>query len=144
MADQQFQAVVDVVNGMEVHSHVRDFTFVMDEPTSVGGTNKGMNPIEALLSALGGCKAIVIQVFARARKMKINKVSITVDGTLDPDGHSGKNPSAKVGLSKIKTTYHIEADNSPEEIQDFVDFVEKTCPVLDSIVNAPVMEVEID
>lgn len=52
----------------------------------------------------------------------------------------GKNIDAKIGFSKIKTHYYIEANNTQEELADFIGFVERTCPVKDSIVNSPEME----
>lgn len=143
MTDKTFKAVVDVVKGMEVHSQVRDFTFVMDEPVASGGSNKGMNPIEALLSALGGCKAIVIKAFAKAHHMNIQKASLTIEGTLDVDGFRGTNPNAKIGLGVIKTTYHIQADNTKEEIEEFIEFVDHTCPVRDTLAHSPELETEL-
>ncbi|WP_331279505.1 OsmC family protein [Tetragenococcus muriaticus] len=54
-----------------------------------------------------------------------------------------KDPNAKKGFSKIKTIFYIETDNTEEEIRDFIDFVNNTCPVHDIIVNAPEFETEI-
>ena len=68
---------------------------------------------------------------------------VEVDGVFDPDGFRGKNPAAKVGLSTISTRYHIDADNTPEEITAFVEFIEAHCPVHDTLVNPPQLSYEI-
>ncbi len=144
MAISQMKAEVEAVAGLETVSRVRDFEFTMDEPTNLGGTDQGMNPVEALLSAVGGCKVIVAQSFARAKKIKLNRIKVTVDGELDTDGFTGKNPEAKVGLTDLDTHYQIDADNTKEEIEDFVDFIEATCPVMDTIENKPKMKKQIE
>ncbi len=144
MAISRMKAEVEAVSGLETVSRVRDFEFTMDEPKNLGGTDQGMNPVEALLSAVGGCKVIVAQSFARAKKIKLNSIKITVDGELDTDGFTGKNPEAKVGLTDLDTHYQIDADNTKEEIEDFVDFIEATCPVIDTIANKPNMKKQIE
>jgi len=144
MAISRMKAEVEAVSGLETVSRVRDFEFTMDEPKNLGGTDQGMNPVEALLSAVGGCKVIVAQSFARAKKIKLNSIKITVDGELDTDGFTGKNLEAKVGLTDLDTHYQIDADNTKEEIEDFVDFIEATCPVIDTIANKPNMKKQIE
>lgn len=144
MAISKMKAEVETVEGLKTKSRVRDFEFTMDEPKNLGGTDTGMNPVEALLSAVGGCKVIVAQSFARAHKIKLNHIKVTVTGDLDTDGFTGKNPDAKIGLINLKTHYDFDADNTREELEAFADFIDETCPVIDTIVNAPSMEREID
>ncbi|WP_025729401.1 OsmC family protein [Atopobacter phocae] len=143
MANVERKARVVSVDGMKVVSHVRDFEFIMDEPEKLGGTNQGMNPIEAMLSAVGGCKIIVARSFSKLHNIHLKDITVEVSGILDTDGFLGKNPEAKVGLSELKSIYHIKADNTKEEIEAFVDFIEKTCPVIDTISHAPKLKEEI-
>ncbi|WP_414050804.1 OsmC family protein [Macrococcus animalis] len=143
MAIEVMRASVESIEGLKVESSVRDFKMIMDEPESLGGTNNGMNPVEALLSAVGGCKVIVARSFAKMKKIDLQAITIDVEGTLDTDGFTGRNKEAKIGLSHLKTIYKIKANNSEEELKAFVDFIERTCPVIDTIVNAPEFEREI-
>lgn len=146
MAKTNFKATttMDMGKGMTVTCEARGLEFILDEPEELGGVNKGMNPVEALLSALGACKCIVAKSFARLNRIKLQEVQIVCEGELDPDGFMGKNPEAKIGFSRIKTNYFIKADNTDEEIHKFVEFIESHCPVMDSIVNSPVMEDEVN
>lgn len=144
MAMIEMKAEVETVTGLKTISRVRDFEFTMDEPQNLGGTDTGMNPVEALLSAVGGCKVIVAQSYARAHKINLNHIKVTVTGDLDTDGFTGKNPDTKVGLINLKTRYQFDADNTEEELTAFADFIDATCPVIDTIVNAPEMEREIE
>lgn len=135
MADTTFEAAAESIGGLSTRCTSRDMSFVLDEPPSLGGTDTGMNPVEALLSALGACKCIVAQAFAQARGIRLRGVRIECAGTLDPDGFLGLNPEAKIGFSTIETTYRIDADNPPEEIAAFVAFIEDHCPVHDTLTH---------
>lgn len=118
----------------------RQFQFLLDEPVSLGGKDSAMNPVEALLGTLGACKGIVAKSFARMHQINLNDIRIEVKGELDTDGFTGKNKEAKIGFSKITTHFFIQADNSEEEIAAFIAFIERTCPVADTIKNAPICE----
>lgn len=144
MSISKMKAEVESVKGLKTVSRVRDFEFTMDEPANLGGTDTGMNPVEALLSAVGGCKVIVAQSFARVHKIDLNHIKVTVTGDLDTDGFTGKNPDAKIGLINLKTHYQFDAKNTREELEAFADFIDATCPVIDTIVNKPKMEREIE
>ncbi|MBO0477280.1 OsmC family protein [Vagococcus sp. DIV0080] len=139
MPVEKFEAVAESVAGLKVSCHSREFEFFLDEPKNLGGTNTGMNPVEALLSSLGACKVIVAKSFARLHKIKLNSIRIELEGELDTDGFMGKNPEAKIGFSKIITNFYIDADNTDEEIAEYVEFINRTCPVADTIENPPVM-----
>lgn len=143
MAVEVFKADVNSVSGLKVSCKSRDFEIIMDEPRTSGGTDKGMNPVEALLNSLGACLVITMKAFARAKKMNLKSVRVVVEGELDTDGFMGKNPNAKKGFSKIISTFYVEADNTEEEIADYIDFANSICPVHDTIENAPEFETRI-
>lgn len=143
MAEAVFSAVAESLEGMATRCTSRGMSFVLDEPPSLGGKDEGMNPLEAVLSALGACKCVVARAFAKPNGIRLRHVRVEVDGVFDPDGFWGKNPAAKVGLSTISTRYHIDADNTPEEITAFVEFIEAHCPVHDTLVNPPQLSYEI-
>lgn len=144
MAVNQLKAEVEVVEGLRVKSKVRDFELIFDEPQKMGGTDQGVKPTEGLLSALGACKVICVKAYSQFKDINLKSVKVIVEGKNDPNGFGRKDPNAKVGISHIKTTYDIKADNTKEEIEEFIDFVESACPVKDTIVNAPELESEIN
>ena len=137
MAKTQFKAVVTAKNGLTMDCRSRNFQFNLDEPPMLGGNDTGMNPIEALLNALGACKAIVARSFAQMKGVNFTDLRVEIEGTLDPDGFMGMNPDAKIGLSEIHSKYYFKSQDSQEKLEDFVKFMEKTCPVMDTIVNTP-------
>lgn len=137
MADVIFKGIVETKDGLTMSCNAREFNITMDEPQDLGGNNLGMNPIEALLNALGACKAIVARSFSPVKGVKFDNLTIELEGTLDPAGFTGQDPNAKIGLSKIHTRYIFDSDEPEEKLRDFVNFMETTCPVMDTIVNNP-------
>jgi len=143
MALNQLKAEVEAIEGLRVKSKVRDFELIFDEPEKIGGTNQGVKPTEGLLSALGACKVICVKAYSTFKDINLESVKVTIEGESDPNGFGRKDPDAKVGISYIKTTYDIKADNTKEEIEEFIDFVENACPVGDTIINPPKIETDI-
>ncbi len=127
------------VSGVKVNCEARGKTFVLDEPAQLGGTDEGMNPIEALLSSLGACKCIVTKMVAGKMGIPLESVSVECTGLLDPEGFTGANPDAKIGLSEISSVFNIKSSASKEEIEKLVEFVDVNCPVNDTIQNSPSM-----
>ncbi|KRK64268.1 hypothetical protein FC72_GL000580 [Companilactobacillus tucceti DSM 20183] len=140
MAKKLYKATINPVEGIKVNSNVRDFDFILDEPIKSGGTNEGMNPVEALLSALGACETMVAKSFAKSQGIILRNIKVEVEGVFDPDGYLGKNPDAKVGFSKLTSTFYVDADNTEEEVKKYIEFVTKHCPVHDTIANPPEFE----
>ncbi|MNJ63439.1 OsmC-like protein [compost metagenome] len=106
----------------------------MDEPAELGGTNAGMNPVEALLCALGACQSIVVAAFAGAHNFKYEEFYVELEGDLDPDGFMGISDVRK-GFQEIRFVMHFKTTESQERTEAFVKFVEDTCPVGDCIAN---------
>lgn len=142
MTKQILKAEVVSIEGLQLKCSARGFEFLIDEPTNVGGTNQAMNPLEALLCSLGACKMMVGRFFYQSHQINLTSMRVEVLGEIDSDRLKG-NPDIKIGFSKITTNYYIEADNTPSEIQAFVDFIETTCPVKDTVVNTPEMDTQV-
>lgn len=146
MAKEVFKGTSVLKEGLKVECSSREHKIVLDEPKELNGSNLGMNPIEAVLCALGACKCIVASCFAKAHRIDLKDFRIEVEGDLDPDGFMGKNPDVKVGLSEVRSKIYIKSSSSEEDINKFVEFIDRTCPVADTLTNSPklVTEVEIE
>lgn len=121
-------------DGMQVETQARGFKIIMDEPKELGGTDIAMNPVEALLCALGACQAIVARAFAAAHNFKFEEFHVELEGDLDPDGFMGK-ADVRNGFQEIRFTMHFKTDESQEKAEAFAEFIEKTCPVGDCLQN---------
>jgi uncharacterized OsmC-like protein len=75
MAKATFKAVSRKGNGgLEVINEVRNFKVILDEPVSMGGTDKGVNPVENILVSLGSCLVIVGEAFAKAKGIDLQDI----------------------------------------------------------------------
>ncbi len=62
---------------------------LIDGAPAIGGHNKGMRPMQLLLSALGGCSAIDIISILRKQKQELESIEIEVNGDREPVGVEG-------------------------------------------------------
>ena len=144
MAIEVFKSTTKLTEGMKVECTARDHEIILDEPAGLGGTDTGMNPVEAVLCALGACKCIVARCFAKAHKIDLQDFRVELEGDLDPDGFMGKNKDAKIGFSTIRCNIYIKSNSSKEDIEKFVEFIDRTCPVADTLINSPNMITELN
>ena len=119
---------------LQVETEARGFKLTLDEPTEMGGSNTGMNPLEAMLCGLGGCQAIVATAFAQAQGFEFDEFWVECEGDWDPDGFMGL-ADVRNGLLEIRVTPHFKTHESPERCKEFAAFIESKCPVADCLLN---------
>ena len=76
----------------------------LDMPELLGGTNKGLMPIEALLGAYAGSLNVVGNFVAKTMDFDLRKLEFTIWAELDPRGI--------YGLAKVRKAFpvlHVEA-----------------------------------
>ncbi|RPF48766.1 putative OsmC-like protein [Hydrogenoanaerobacterium saccharovorans] len=120
--------------GLQVETNARGFKIIMDEPEDLGGTNAAMNPVEAVLCALGACQTIVASAFAAAHDFTFEEFHVELEGDLDPDGFMGL-ADVRNGFQEIRFVMHFKTNETQEKAEAFADFIEKTCPVGDCLAN---------
>lgn len=133
---QTFKVVAKKTDvGLQVESDARGFKFIMDEPEELGGTNTGMNPVEAILCALGSCQTIVAYAFAGANGIELEGFSVELEGDLDPDGFMGIDENVRNGFQEIRYSMHFKSNASQEKLEEYAKFIESRCPVGDCLKN---------
>ncbi|GIP34208.1 OsmC family protein [Paenibacillus sp. J2TS4] len=134
MPVETFKATAHLQDGLVVKTRSRNFELMIDEPKNLGGTDTAMNPVEALLCSLGACQSIVARVYAKKFNVQLDDFRVEVEGDLDTDGFMNIS-DVRRGYSDIRYTFHIKTDAPKERVEQFVQFLEQTCPVGDTIAN---------
>ncbi|MGC8631071.1 MAG: OsmC family protein [Thermoprotei archaeon] len=129
----EFKADVRNVTGIEVVATSRDHAIIVDEPADLDGTDKGANPVELLLQALGSCNTIATLAFAKALGVNVEAISTEVSGKLDLRGFLGLDPSVRPGVLEINMKTHIKSNDPKEKINELREFAEAHCPVKDTL-----------
>lgn len=134
MAISTFKANTYLKEKVLVEAETRGHKVIVDEPVSIGGTDKGMNPVELLLSALGACQSIVARTYAKKFDIDLKNFWVELEGDIDLDGFFGKS-DVRPGFSTIRSTFHIETNAPEEKIKAYTEYIEAHCPVGDTIAN---------
>ncbi|WP_018392503.1 OsmC family protein [Bacillus sp. 37MA] len=134
MALSTFKAKTVLKENVLVEAEARGHKVIIDEPTNLGGTDKGMNPVELLLSALGACQSIVARTYAKKFGIDLQNFWVELEGDIDIDGFLGKS-DVRPGFQSIRYTFHIETTAPEEKIEAYKEYIEAHCPVGDTIAN---------
>ena len=135
MATATFKATSKLLEGMQVENTVRQFTLRMDEPKNLGGTDTGMNPVEAMLTALGSCLSIVAAAFAESEGIDLQDFWVELEGDIDPSGFLKGAPGVRMGFNEVRFTPHIKTSSSKEDVEKFMAFIKSRCPVSDNMMQ---------
>lgn len=105
-----------------------DHRWFADEPTAFGGSNRGPDPYEHLLAAVGTCTSMTIRMYANRKKWRLEDVKITLEHVRehikdcqDCDNKSGKIESI---VRKIK----LIGDLDESQRKRLLEIADK-CPV---------------
>lgn len=132
-----FAASSQQVAGLASEAAIRQFQLTVDEPEQLGGTDKGPNPVELVLAALGTCQEITYRLYADAMGIPVNGISIKLEGNLDLRGFFNVDPSIRAGYEPIDATVTIDSPASDADLARLKEAVDAHCPVLD-IISKPV------
>lgn len=98
---------------------VRDFTWNLDEPIDLGGTNTGPTPMESALAALGGCIAITLRMYAQRKEWDTGEINVEL--------YSTENENREKEIHK-KITFGNAANLSEDQIKR-LNVISTKCPV---------------
>lgn len=100
-----------VINEADAH------TLTADEPVSEGGEDAGMDPFELLLSSLGTCTAVTLEMYAQRKNWPLERVEVHLNIFKEADGSY-----------RIARELNLHGDFSDEQRQRMLH-VANACPV---------------
>ena len=126
--------------GFQSEAKIRDFTFKMDEPEGLGGSDTAPNMVEAVLGAYGCCLTTGYAMNAVRRGLKLKDIRVSLEGDLDLRSFLGMIDPSDVtpGYSGIRVNVTLVAPEADEaELQRLHEDVLATSPV-GAIIGRPV------
>lgn len=136
MANVVFEVDVVCQSATCSEAQTRGFTFNVDEPAELGGTNTGPNPVEYMIGAYAGCLNVVSHMVAKEMGFNLDSLNIHVEGSLDTAGFLGLDPNVRSGYQEIRVTFEVSTAASKEMLDKWLELVNKRCPVGDNLKNA--------
>jgi uncharacterized OsmC-like protein len=126
------------VAGFEIGGEqvTRQFSFDVDEPRELGGSNAFPNPQEYLLAALNACMTVGYAAQCAIRGITLERLEIETEGEIDLRGFLGIDPTVPNGYESLSYTVRIKGDGTREQFAEVHEAVMATSPNFFNIANA--------
>lgn len=125
------------------HERAQTFSVEGDHPAVLCGGDNAPTPTEYLLSALAACITAGIANIASARQIKLNAVTVNVEGDIDLQGLLGLANDVRNGFQKIRATVQIDGDAEAEKLAKVVQQSIARSAVFDMLKNGTDVTVEL-
>jgi putative redox protein len=119
---------------------MRDYTLVCDEPASMGGSDKGPNPLEFFMSAVGFCENVTLARWAALLGLEFDSLETSVRGHWDRRGQ-GEWEGIEPAFEDFVVETRIASSAPLEKIRELVRTTHVRCPMHASIARiGPVVD----
>lgn len=125
------------------HKISRNFSWGIDEPRQLLGTNHNPTPQELLLSGVAGCILVSYVTGATAKEIQLEALHIEISGRLDLRGFLDLVTDAPVGFEGIRYKAHIKAQCDKKELDELHAMVQKKSPNFMTIAASTPIEGEL-
>jgi putative redox protein len=99
-----------------------------DEPESAGGTDTGPSPYDLLLGALGACTAMTLRLYADAKKLPLERVSVDLAQEKIHAADCAQCETKEGRIDRIERVVTLEGDLDEAQRAKLLEIANK-CPV---------------
>lgn len=124
---REIKATSKRVGRLKNENTVRDFTFTIDEPVKLGGTNEAPTPMEYILGSFNGCVLIVIEIVAKEIDFTFKKLEAESIGVIDRRGLKGID-NINPQFQEVANTIWFETEEHEDRLNELKEIVKKRCP----------------
>ncbi len=101
---------------------------VVDEPTSMGGSDLGPNPYDYLLAGLGSCTTITLRMYADRKKIPLESVTVALEHSRVHGKDCAECESDTQMVDVVTRSINLVGNLTDEQRQSLLKISEK-CPV---------------
>lgn len=120
--------------GMRTQIQVRKFTFKVDEPTELGGSDAAPNPMEYVLGGLIGCANVMLYLVAEEVGLLYSDAEYEVKGVIDLRGLQGVSDVCR-HFTEVSGTIYV-GTNDKTKLAEVARQIESRCPVFNLLKDA--------
>lgn len=135
MAKKSFKVDLSHLEKFKIEAKSGSHKMIIDQPANGGGEDAGPSPLEYVLTGLGGCVITMMQVASKRKRVEIKNLKVEVEGVLDTDGLTGKNPDVRTGFEEVILKVSFDADMTDEQKIEFIKEAEAKCPASDNLAH---------
>ncbi|MDR2221631.1 MAG: OsmC family protein [Flavobacteriaceae bacterium] len=92
-------------------------TLITDEPTDLGGGNKGFNPFEVLATSLASCTAATLKMYMDRKQWVVDRIQVEVEATQEGS------------ITKFNRAITFEGGTLGEEEKKRLLLIANKCPI---------------
>lgn len=129
-------------SAMRSNVRIRGFTFDVDEPEPVGGTDTAPTPMEYMVGALNACLGVVIEKVAGEIRLAVEEIETYCLATQDTRGFEGT-ADVRPYFHSCRIAVHVQtSEPDAEQWERLTTSVESRCPAL-TLVRAAGVDVDL-
>jgi len=130
-------------DGWLITTKVGVHTALVDQPEAMGGKNQGPSPLDYVFISLASCLVTIGKIVASQRKIELRGMEVEVSGDLNLEVLRGQEKNERAGFTSMVANVKIDADMTDEEKKDFLEEVDRRCPISDNLSHTTPIEVNL-
>jgi putative redox protein len=116
------------LNGFRTEIEARSHGLVADEPTALGGTDRGPTPYELLLGALGSCMAMTLRMYADRKGWPLEGVEVRLRTAQSHEADCVQCEEHDVGITTVERQLELSGQLTDAQRERLLEIADR-CPV---------------
>ena len=125
---EKFRVVARTGEGLRTEVEVGGHKVVADEPESLGGTDEGPTPYDYLLTALGGCTAMTLRIYADRKGWPLESVTVRLSQDRIHAKDCGECETEEGRIDRIEREIELEGPLDDKQRRRLLEIADM-CPV---------------
>jgi putative redox protein len=120
------------LNGFRTEIEARSHGLVADEPTTLGGTDRGPTPYELLLGALGSCMAMTLRMYADRKGWPLEGVEVQLRTARSHEADCVQCDEKDVGITTVERRLELSGSLTDAQRERLLEIADR-CPVTQTL-----------